>query len=90
MDDVGEPLLGLFFEQNLADELLFAGAKEFGFNEWVAFVECGEIHLQLRRGRRSVDDQFAFLLGAGDELLLSLSALLPTQQRLRIKSVLTE
>ena len=33
MNDVGDSLLGLFFEKNFADELLFAGAKEFGFNE---------------------------------------------------------
>src|SRR4030095_15613031 len=72
VDDICDVLFGLFFEQYLADEILLAGAEKFSFDERVPFVERGKVHLQLWCGCRSVDNQLAFLLGAGNELFLGL------------------
>jgi hypothetical protein len=72
MDDIRDVLFGLLLEQYLGHELLFAGAKKLSFDERVSLIERREVHLELRRGRRSIDDQLAFFLGAGNELLLSL------------------
>jgi hypothetical protein len=74
-------LFGLLFEQYLAHELLLAGSKKFSFDERVLFVERREVHLELWRRCRSVDNQLAFLLGAGDELLLGKTVGAPVQEK---------
>ena len=70
--DIGQALFGLFFQQHSGDEFLFVGAKVFGLEKRVTLVKRGKIHLQLLDGGRSIDDQLAFSLCAGDELVLSL------------------
>ncbi len=69
VDDVGQALFGLLFEEDAGYQLLFAGAKEFGLDKGIAFTEGGKIHLQLLGRGGSVDDQFAFLLCAGNQLV---------------------
>jgi hypothetical protein len=72
MDKIRDALFGLFLEQYFAHQFLFAGAKEFGLDKGVFFVESRKIHLQLLSRRRRIHDQCAFLFGACDKLFLSL------------------
>jgi len=73
MDKIRDVLFSLFLQQYFAHQLLFAGAKEFGLDKGVFFVESGEIHLQLLGRCRRIYHERAFLFGARDKLLLSLS-----------------
>ena len=70
--DIGQALFGLFLEEHTGDEFLFVGAKVFGLEERVTLVKRGKIQLQLLDGGGGIDDQLAFALCAGDELVLSL------------------
>ena len=45
VDDVGYSLFGLLFEEDLTQQRLFAGAKEFRLDKGILFIECGKIHL---------------------------------------------
>jgi hypothetical protein len=73
MDKIRDVLFSLFLQQYFAHQLLFAGAKEFGLDKGVFFVESGEIHLQLLSRCRRIYHERAFLFGARDKPLLSLS-----------------
>ena len=70
--DIGQALFGQFFQQHAGDEFLFVGAKVFGLEKRVTLVKRGEIDLQLLDGSGGIDDQLAFTLCAGDELVLGL------------------
>jgi len=67
VNDIREYVVSLFFEQYFTDELLPFLCEKIPFDKRVPFVESGKIHLQLRRGGGSVDNQLAFFLGAGDD-----------------------
>jgi hypothetical protein len=69
---VETPAPGAGLAQYAIDQLLFAGAHQFGFDERIFFLEGVEHRFRRVDRHRRVPNEFAFFFGAVDERRLRL------------------